>query len=73
MAKEDAEMLLRDLRNDMNNEHSEIKFDGSFCQIINGVAEVNNNAETWQSRREIFSIVAPKITLKVLQLFKTKA
>ncbi|CAF5112562.1 unnamed protein product, partial [Rotaria sp. Silwood1] len=36
---------------------------------MSGVSEAYHNSESWQSRREILSIVAPKITLKLIQLF----
>ncbi|CAF1457032.1 unnamed protein product [Rotaria sordida] len=42
---------------------------GNFRQIMSGVSEAYHNSESWQSRREILSIVAPKITLKLIQLF----
>ncbi|CAF4621306.1 unnamed protein product, partial [Rotaria sp. Silwood2] len=36
---------------------------------MSGVSEAYSNAESWQSRREILSIVTPKISLKLRQLF----
>ena len=53
----------------MNTEDSNIKLDGNFGQILSGVSEAYNKAESWQARQEILSIVAPKVTLKLLQLF----
>ena len=37
---------------------------------MTGISEVySNNAESWQARREILSVVAPKISLRLIQLF----
>ena len=36
---------------------------------MSGISEAYSNAELWQSRREILSIVAPKISLKLMQLY----
>ncbi|CAF4997595.1 unnamed protein product, partial [Rotaria sp. Silwood1] len=41
----------------------------NFRQIMSGISEAYTNAESWQSRREILSIVAPKISLNLMQLF----
>lgn len=69
IAMDDREIFIRTVCNDMNKEYSDVKLDGKFCQILRGVSEAYSNVPTWQSRREILSIVAPKIPLKVLQLF----
>jgi hypothetical protein len=36
---------------------------------MSGILEAYINAESWQSRGEILSIVAPKISLMLMQLF----
>ncbi|CAF4552882.1 unnamed protein product [Rotaria sp. Silwood2] len=69
IASDDADMLIHDAFSDVNSEDSNIVLDGNFRQIMNGVSEAYINAESWQSRREILSIVAPKISLKLIQLF----
>ena len=69
MTKDDAEMFTLDVFNELRPEYSNIKLDGNFCQVMSGVSEAYSNAESWLSRREILSIVAPKLPLKILQLF----
>ncbi|CAF5097862.1 unnamed protein product, partial [Rotaria sp. Silwood1] len=69
LAQNDADIYMQDTIDDLNNEESNIVLDGNFRQIMSGVSEAYHNSESWQSRREILSIVAPKITLKLIQLF----
>jgi hypothetical protein len=69
MASNDAGIMMHDLFNDMNGGDSNIILHGNFRHIMQGVSEAYNNAESWQSRRDILSIVAPKISLKLMQLF----
>jgi hypothetical protein len=69
MASNDADALMQDTFSDVNSEESHIVLDGNFRQIMSGISEAYTNAELWQSRREILSIVAPKISLKLMQLF----
>ena len=69
VASSDAPMLMHDSLRNMNSEDSNIVLDGNFRQILSGISEACINAESWQSRREILSIVAPKIPLKFIQLF----
>ena len=69
VASNDAPMLMHDSLRNMNSEDSNIVLDGNFRQIMSGVSEAYINAESWQSRREILSIIAPKIPLKLIQLF----
>ncbi|CAF4367213.1 unnamed protein product, partial [Rotaria magnacalcarata] len=58
---------MHDSFNDVNNDDSSIVLDGNFRQIMSGVSEAYINAESWQSRREILSILAPKLSLKLMQ------
>ena len=69
VASNDADMLMHDSFGDMNSEDLNIVLDGNFRQIMSGVSEAYTSAESWQSRREILSIVAPKISFHLLQLF----
>ncbi|CAF3765947.1 unnamed protein product [Adineta steineri] len=69
IANEDSDMLIQDAFSNMIDECSTIKLDGNFCQVLSGISEAYNNVESKQSRCEILSIVAPKISLKMLQLF----
>ncbi|CAF2082378.1 unnamed protein product [Rotaria magnacalcarata] len=67
IASSDSDMLMHDSFNDVNNDDSSIVLDGNFRQIMSGVSEAYINAESWQSRREILSILAPKLSLKLMQ------
>ena len=69
MAPYDASELLQDFSSGMTEDNSHVVVDGSFRQVMNGVSEAYTNAESWQTRREILSIIAPKITLEMLRLF----
>ena len=69
VASNDADMLMHDSFSDVNSEIFNIVSDGNFRQIMSGVSEAYISAESWQSRREILSIVAPKISFHLLQLF----
>ena len=69
LTSNDADVLIQDTFNSMNSEESNVVLDGNFRQIMNGVSETYSNAESWQSSREILSVVAPKISLKLMQLF----
>ena len=69
LTSNDVDVLIQDTFNSMNSEESNVVLDGNFRQIMNGVSEAYNDAESWQSRRETLSIVAPKISLKLMQLF----
>ena len=62
-------MLMHDAFSDVSTEDSNIVLDGNSCQIMSDISEAYSNAESWQPRREILSIVAPKISLKLMQLF----
>jgi hypothetical protein len=57
----DADILMCDAYNDVSSEDSNIILDGNFRQVMSGVSETYTNAESWQSRPEILSIVASKI------------
>ncbi|CAF2500113.1 unnamed protein product [Rotaria sp. Silwood2] len=69
MVSNDADMLMHDSFSDVSSGESNIVLDGNFRQIMSGISEAYSNAESWQSRREILSVVAPKISLKLMQLF----
>ena len=69
VASNDADMLMHDSFSYVNTEDLNIVLDGNFRQIMSGVSEASTSAESWQSRREILSIVAPKIWFHRLQLF----
>ena len=69
MALNDVDMLMHDSFSDVNSEESNIVLDENFSQVMSGVSEAYTTAESWQSRREILSIVEPKISLNLLQLF----
>ena len=69
VASNDAPMLIHDSLRNMNSEDSNIVLDGNFRQIMSGVSEAYINAESWQLRREILSIVATKIPLKFIVVY----
>jgi hypothetical protein len=71
MTTNDPYLLMHDVSGDLNSGEPNIVLDGNFRQIMSGVSEAYSSAESWQSRREILSIVAPKILLKLklMQLF----
>ncbi|CAF2131507.1 unnamed protein product, partial [Rotaria magnacalcarata] len=69
IASDDADMPMNDSFKDVSSENSNIVVDGNFSQIMSGISEAYTSAESWQSRREILSIVAPKISLNLMQLF----
>ncbi|CAF1548365.1 unnamed protein product [Adineta ricciae] len=69
MTSEDASMLMHDSFRDYGEDESNIVLDGNFRQVMNGIKEAYANAESWEARREILSVVAPKISLKLIQLF----
>jgi hypothetical protein len=46
-----------------------VKLDGHFLSVMEGVSEAYKNAESWTTRREILSIVAPQIGFKLIQSF----
>ena len=50
-------------------EKNVIKLDGHFLSVMEGVSESYKNAESWTTRREILSIVAPQIGFKLIQSF----
>ncbi|CAF2802116.1 unnamed protein product [Rotaria sp. Silwood2] len=69
IASNDVDMLIHDSFKDVNSANSNIVLEGNFRQIMSGISEGYTNAESWQSRRGILSIVAPKISLNLMQLF----
>ena len=69
LAKNDREILIRTVCSDMSKDDSDVKLDGKLRQVMSGFSEAYSDSGTWQSRREILSIVAPKVPLKVLRLF----
>ena len=46
-----------------------VKLDGHFLSVMQGVSEAYKDAESWTTRREILSIVAPQIDFKLIQSF----
>ena len=69
MASNDADKLMHNSFIDLTSDESNIVLDGNFRQIMSGISEAYSNAESWQTRREILSIVAPKISLNLMHLF----
>ena len=69
IASDDADIYTQDVFNNMSIAGSNVVLYGSFRQVMSGISEAYVNAESWQSRREILSVVAPKIPLKLIQLF----
>ena len=45
--------------------------DGSFLKVLSGIKEAYENADSAIARKEILSIVAPKVTFKMIQEFTT--
>ena len=61
-----------DLERDLFEYHHDqkvIKFDDHFLSVKEGVSEAYKNAESWTAHREILSIAAPQIDLKLIQSF----
>ena len=46
-----------------------IKLDNHFLSVTEGVSEAYKNAESWTTRREVLSIIAPQIDSKLIQSF----
>ena len=69
IASDDADAYTLDILNHVSISEPNIVLDGNFRHVMTGIAETYNNKESWQSRREILSVVAPKISLKLMQLF----
>jgi hypothetical protein len=46
-----------------------VKLDGHFLSVMEGVSEAYKNAESWTTRREVLSIVAPQNGFKLIQSF----
>ena len=46
-----------------------MKLDGHFLSVMQGISEAYSNAESWTTRREILSVVAPQISFKLIQSF----
>jgi hypothetical protein len=69
IASDDGDIYTQDVFNNMSIVGSNVVLDGNFRQVMSGISEAYVNAESWQSRREILSVVAPKIPLKLIQLF----
>ena len=69
IASDDAEAYISDIFNHVSSGEPDVVLDGNFRQVMTGISEAYNNNETWQSRREILSVVAPKMSLKLMQLF----
>ena len=68
MAPNDANQLEHDLF-DHYNDKDIVKLDGQFVSVMQGVSEAYKNAESWTTRREILSIIAPQISFKLIQSF----
>ncbi|CAF1672296.1 unnamed protein product, partial [Didymodactylos carnosus] len=61
-----------DVWNDLlkhDSDQNNVALDGKFLSVMNGVTETYHNAESWSTRRQILSIVAPKISFKLIQSF----
>ena len=68
MAPHDVDQLKDDLFEDHIDQHL-VKLDGHFLSIMQGVSEAYKNAESWTTRREILSIVAPQTGFKFIKSF----
>ena len=60
---------MNDVITELNKKDCNVVLDGNFCHVMNGISEAYTGAESWQARREILSIVATKLPLRLLQLF----
>ena len=69
IASDDADSYIQDVLNHLDSKEPNIVLDGNFRQVMSGIVEAYNNAELWRTRREILSVVAPKISLKLMRLF----
>ncbi|CAF1169907.1 unnamed protein product [Didymodactylos carnosus] len=68
MAPNDVDQLEHDLFEHHGDKHV-VKLDGNFLSVMEGVSEAYKNTESWTTRREILSIVAPQINFKLIQSF----
>ncbi|CAF0996399.1 unnamed protein product [Didymodactylos carnosus] len=68
LAPNDITDVKRDLF-DTKNDSKSCLIDEKFLAVMDGISEAYKNSEKWITRREILSIVAPKISYKLIQLF----
>ncbi|CAF0765842.1 unnamed protein product [Didymodactylos carnosus] len=67
-----ATSYVDDVWNDLlkhDSDQNNVALDGKFLSVMNDVTETYHNAESWSTRRQILSIVAPKISFKLIQSF----
>ena len=60
---------MNDVITELNKKDCNVVLDGNFYHVMNRVSEAYTGAESWQARREILSIVATELPLRLLQLF----
>ena len=68
MAPNDVNQLEHDLFGHQSGKNC-AKLDGHFLSVMQGISEAYSNAESWTTRREILSVVAPQISFKLIQSF----
>ena len=68
IAPNDTDAVLQDLFHTTAS-NAVCRLDQKFISVLEGIAEVYGNADDWTTHREIFSIVAPKISYKLLHSF----
>ncbi|CAF1544084.1 unnamed protein product [Didymodactylos carnosus] len=68
LAPNDITDVKRDLF-DTKNDSKSCLIDGKFLAVMDGISEAYENSEKWTTRKEILSIVAPKISCKLIQSF----
>jgi hypothetical protein len=68
LAPNDTNVVIDELLNNSRDENNVI-LDGKFVSVMNGITETYNNAQEWTTRRQILSIIASKISFKLIQSF----
>ncbi|CAF1112852.1 unnamed protein product [Didymodactylos carnosus] len=68
VALNDTNIVINELFN-IDDNKSNIILDDKFLSVMAGIAETYNNATEWSIRRQILSIVASKISYKLIQGF----
>ena len=68
MAPNDVNQLEHDLFDHQSGKNC-VKLDDHFLSVMQGISEAYSKAESWTTRREILSVVAPQINFKLIQSF----
>ncbi|CAF1386902.1 unnamed protein product, partial [Didymodactylos carnosus] len=68
IAPNDTDEVIHDIFH-TKKDTTNCKLDKQFISVMEAISDAYNNAEKWTTRREILSVVAPKINYKLVQPF----